>query len=297
LQREIQVLVDPARLQLYGLSLAQVVQALQAENNTFSSGKITDAGKEVLVRVTGEFKDLEAIRQVALTAAGGTVRLGDIAEVRDTHAERQGYALYNGRPAIGLAIQKQTSGNTVQVARAVKQAVKELQADLPAGVTIEPVIDQSGYIEAAIRGVYRDMILGGLLAMLIIFIFLRHLRGTLVIGLSIPISVITTFVLLYFSKMTLNMMTLGGLSLGIGRMVDDAIVVFDNIYRHRQEGRDAMTAAVSGTRQVTTAVAAATLTTVSVFLPITFIQGMAREIFGPLALAVACSLLASLAVS
>ncbi|QGP91750.1 Swarming motility protein SwrC [Neomoorella glycerini] len=297
LEREIQVLVDPARLQLYGLSISQVVQALQAENSTFSAGKVSDAGKDVLVRVDGEFKDLDQIRQVTLATAAGTVRLGDIAEVRDYHAERQNYALFNGRPAIGLSIQKQTSGNTVQIAHAVKQTIRELQKELPPGVTLEPVVDQSRYIESAINGVYRDMLYGGLLAMLIIFIFLRHLRATLVIGLTIPISVITTFVLLYFGKMTLNMMTLGGLSLGIGRMVDDAIVVFDNIYRHRQEGREAMAAAVSGTRQVTTAVVASTLTTVSVFLPIAFIEGMARQIFGPLALTVAFSLMASLAVS
>ncbi|WP_406677239.1 efflux RND transporter permease subunit [Moorella sp. ACPs] len=297
LEREIQVLVDPARLQLYGLSISQVVQALQAENSTFSAGKVSDAGKDVLVRVDGEFKDLDQVRQVTLTTAAGTVRLGDIAEVRDYHAERQNYALFNGRPAIGLSIQKQTSGNTVQIAHAVKQTIRELQKELPPGVSLEPVVDQSRYIESAISGVYRDMLYGGLLAMLIIFIFLRNFRATLVIGLTIPISVITTFVLLYFGKMTLNMMTLGGLSLGIGRMVDDAIVVFDNIYRHRQEGREAMAAAVSGTRQVTTAVVASTLTTVSVFLPIAFIEGMAREIFGPLALTVAFSLMASLAVS
>ncbi|PRR69242.1 efflux RND transporter permease subunit [Neomoorella humiferrea] len=297
LEREIQVLVDPARLQLYGLSISQVVQALQSENNTFSAGKVADAGKDVLVRVNGEFQDLEEIRRISISTPSGPVRLGDIAEVRDYHAERQQYALYNGRPAVGISIQKQTSGNTVQIAHAVKQAVQELQKELPPGVTLTPVVDQSQYIERAIGGVYRDMFLGGLLAMLIIFIFLRHLRATLVIGLTIPISVITTFVLVYFGKMTLNMMTLGGLSLGIGRMVDDAIVVFDNIYRHRQEGRDPFTAAVAGTRQVLTAVVASTLTTVSVFLPIAFVEGMAKQIFGPLALTVAFSLMASLAVS
>ncbi|WP_258358825.1 efflux RND transporter permease subunit [Moorella sulfitireducens] len=297
LEREIQVLVDPARLQLYGLSISQVVQALGTENRTFSAGKVSDAGKEVLVRVDGEFNDLEQIRQVTISTAAGAVRLGDIAEVRDYHADRYNYALFNGRPAIGLSIQKQTSGNTVQIARAVKETIRELQDELPAGVTLEPVIDQSGYIESAIGGVYRDILYGGLLAMLIIFIFLRHFRATLVIGLTIPISVITTFILVYFGRMTLNMMTLGGLSLGIGRMVDDAIVVFDNIYRHRQEGREAMTAAVTGTRQVLTAVVASTLTTVSVFLPIAFIEGMAKEIFGPLALTVAFSLTASLIVS
>lgn len=298
LQREIQVLVDPGRLQTFGLSINQVVQALQAENITSSGGQVTDAGKKVLVRVNGEFNDLDQIRQVGLTTpAGAVVRLGDVATVRDTTAEQQQFALFDGKPAIGLSIQKQTSGNTVQIAHAVKKALQELQRELPPGVTIEPVNDQSKYIEASINTVYRDMILGGLLAMLIIFLFLRNFRSTIIIGLTIPISVITTFVLLYFNHMTLNMMTLGGLSLGIGRMVDDAIVVFDNIYRHRQEGQDAMTAAASGAQEVTMAVVASTLTTVGVFLPIAFVEGLAAQIFGPLALTVTCSLLASLAVS
>ena len=298
LQREIQVLVDPGRLQAFGLSISQVVQALQAENITSSGGQVTDAGKKVLVRVNGEFNNLDQIRQVGLTTPRGVVvRLGDVAVVKDTTAEQKQYALYNGKPAVGLAVQKQTDGNTVLIAHAVKEALGELQQELPPGVIIEPVIDQSEYIEASINTVYRDMILGGLLAMLIIFLFLRSFRGTIIIGLTIPISVITTFVLLYFSNMTLNMMTLGGLSLGIGRMVDDAIVVFDNIYRHRQGGQDAMAAAAAGAQEVTMAVVAATLTTVGVFLPVVFVEGMAAQIFGPLALTVTCSLMASLAVA
>ncbi|NLW06648.1 MAG: efflux RND transporter permease subunit [Clostridia bacterium] len=297
LQREIQVLVDTVQLHSYGLSISQVVQALQMENNTFAAGKVADAGKDVLVRVSGEFSDLDQIRQVSLTTARGTVHLGDIAEVRDYHQEQESIALYNGQPAIGLSIQKQSGANSVEVSRAVKAALQELQNDLPPGVAIETAMDQSEYVEAAISGVYRDMLLGGLLAMLIIFIFLRNLRGTVVIGLTIPIAVITTFVLIYFNNLTLNLLTLGGLSLGVGRMVDDAIVVFDNIYRHRQGGKDAMTAAASGTQQVITAVTAATLTTVAVFLPIAFVRGLAAEIFAPLALTVSFSLLASLAVS
>lgn len=298
LQREIQILVDPARLQNYGLSLSQIIQALQIENTTFAAGKVSDAGKDVLIRVSGEFTDLEQMRQVALVTPMGTVvRLGDVAEVRDHHKDRQNYALYNDQPAIGLSIQKQSGGNTVQVAQAVKKAIRQLESNLPPGVSIEVAIDQSEYIEASIKGVFRDMMLGGLLAMLIIFIFMRSLRGTLVIGLTIPVAVITTFVLIYFNNLTLNMLTLGGLSLGVGRMVDDAIVVFENIYRHRQQGKDAMAAAASGTQQVTTAVMAATLTTVAVFLPIAFVEGMTSEIFSPLALTVAFSLLASLAVA
>ncbi|MDK2821290.1 MAG: hydrophobic/amphiphilic exporter (mainly bacteria), family [Clostridia bacterium] len=298
LQREIQVLVDPARLQNYGLAINQITQALRMENITASGGQVNDAGKKVLVRVNGEFEDLDQIRKVNLVSPTGTqVRLGDVAEIKDTTAEQTSYALFNGKPAIGLSIQKQTSGNTVIIARQVKKVMEELKEELPSGVKLELVQDQSEYINASINNVYRDMLLGGLMAMLIIFIFLRHFRSTIVIGLTIPISVITTFVLIYFSNMTLNLMTLGGLSLGIGRMVDDAIVVFDNIYRHRQDGKKAMEAAAVGAQEVTMAVVASTLTTVGVFLPIAFVEGIASEIFGPLAMTVTCSLLASLAVS
>lgn len=298
LTREIQVLVFPERLQAYGLSLNQIVQSLQLENTTFSAGKVEDAGKNILVRVTGEFDSLDQIRQVTLTTtAGTTVRLGDVAEVRDAQAERTSLALLDGKPSIGLSIQKQTSGNTVAISRAVKKAIKEMSSELPPGVVVEPVIDNARYIEASISGIYRDMLLGSILAMALILLFLRNFRSTLVIGLTIPVSVITTFVLLYFDRMTLNLITLGGLSLGIGRMVDDAIVVFDNIYRHRQLGEEPETAAISGTREVTNAVVAATLTTVAVFLPVAFIEGLASQLFTPMALTVAFSLLASLAVA
>ncbi|MGB9660462.1 MAG: efflux RND transporter permease subunit [Moorellaceae bacterium] len=298
LTREIQVLVFPERLQSYGLSLTQVLQALQLENTTFSAGKVEDAGKNVLVRVTGEFTDLEQIRQVSLTTAtGSTVRLGDVADIRDTQAERTSLALLDGQPSIGLSIQKQTSGNTVSISRAVKKAIKEMASELPPGVAVEPVIDNARYIEASISGIYRDMLLGSLLAMVLILLFLRNFRSTLVIGVTIPVSVITTFVLLYFNHMTLNLITLGGLSLGIGRMVDDAIVVFDNIYRHRQLGEPPETAAINGAREVTNAVVASTLTTVAVFLPVAFIEGLASQLFTPMALTVAFSLLASLAVA
>ncbi|MBE3580920.1 MAG: efflux RND transporter permease subunit [Thermoanaerobacteraceae bacterium] len=298
LTREIQVLVFPERLQAFGLSLTQILQALQMENTTFAAGKVEDAGKEVLVRVTGEFEDLDQIRQVTLTTpTGATVRLGDVAEVRDGQAERSGVALLDGRPSVGISIQKQTSGNTVAISRAVKKALQEMSSELPRGVVVEPVIDTAKYIESAINAIYRDMFVGSLLAMALILLFLRNIRSTLVIGLTIPVSVITTFVLLYFDRLTLNIITLGGLSLGIGRIVDDAIVVFDNIYRHRQLGEDPETAAINGSLEVANAVVAATLTTVAVFLPVAFIEGLASQLFTPMALVVAFSLLASLVVA
>ncbi|SMB89869.1 hydrophobic/amphiphilic exporter-1, HAE1 family [Thermanaeromonas toyohensis ToBE] len=297
-KREIQVLVYPERLNFFGLSLAQVVQTLAGENTTFAAGKVEDAGKNVLVRVTGEFKSLEEIERIGFpTSGGGIVRLKDIAKVEDTHAERTSLALLDGRPAIGLSIQKQAGANTVAISREVKKAISEMASSLPPGVKVEPIVDNAKYIEAAIQGIYRDMLWGSLLAMALILLFLRNFKSTLVIGLTIPVSVITTFVLLYFDRLNLNLITLGGLSLGIGRMVDDAIVVFDNIYRHRQLGEEPVQAAISGTGEVANAVVASTLTTIGVFLPVAFVQGLASQLFTPMAFTVALSLLASLAVS
>lgn len=296
--REIQVIIPPEKLKLYNLSLLQIVQALQGENLTFSGGKVEDAGRNVLVRVTGEFKNLDQVREVALaTGTGGTVKLGDLALIRDFHTERASYSLFNGKPAVSIIVQKQSGGNTVEISRAIKEEIAKLKPELPPEVVIEPVIDQADFIEKSIANLYRDMLLGGALAILIIFIFLRNLRSTLVIALTIPISLITALALFYFGHMNLNLMTLGGLSLGIGRIVDDAIVVLDNIYRHRQQGKSAEEAAIFGTGEVTNAIIAATLTTVGVFLPLAFVRGMTAEIFGPMALAVCFALLASLGVA
>jgi len=296
--REIQVLIHPERLNAFGLSLTQVVQTLAGENTTFAAGKVEDAGKDVLVRVTGEFGSLEDIEKISLASpTGGTVRLKDIAEVKDTYAERTSLALLDGNPAVGLSIQKQAGANTVAISREVKKTIGEMAGSLPPGVKLEIIVDNAKYIEAAIQGIYRDMLLGSLLAMALILLFLRNVKSTLVIGLTIPVSVITTFVLLYFDHLSLNLITLGGLSLGIGRMVDDAIVVFDNIYRHRQLGEEPIPAAINGTGEVANAVVASTLTTIGVFLPVAFVEGLASQLFTPMAFTVALSLLASLAVS
>ena len=275
-----------------------MVTALQSENLTFSGGKVKDAGKDLLIRVTGEFNSLDEVRALALASgSGGTVRLGEIAEVRDYHADSTGYAIYNDRPSVSFSLQKQTNGNTVSVSGAVKQALQKLQKELPPGVVIKTVTDQADLIQRSINTVYEDIILGTLLAMIIIYLFLRNWRSTVIISVTIPIALVSTFILMYFRHMTLNMLTLGGLSLGIGRMVDDAIVVLDNIYRHREEGLSAGEAASFGASEVTNAVVASTLTTVSVFLPVGFTQGIAAEIFMPMAMTVFSALMASLVVA
>ena len=196
-----------------------------------------------------------------------------------------------------LTIQKQSGYNTVQVAKKVKSEMAKIAKEIPVEIGYEMILDQSDFIEFSINNVKNNAITGGIIAVMVIYLFLQNLRSTLVIGLSIPISIIATFVLVYFSNITLNMMSLGGLALGIGMLVDNSIVVLENIYSHRIKGKDPETAAIWGTNEVAMAITASTLTTVAVFLPIVFVQGMTAQLFKQLALTVTFSLLSSLFVA
>ena len=297
-QREIQVLVEPSRLEGYGLSLNQVVQMLKAENMSISGGHVEEGKKDLLVRATGEFKDIEEIRNMVLTSPTGVrVHLADIAEVRDGVEEVTHMSRVNGTPGLTIMVYKQSTANTVQVAGEVKQALEELKADVPPDFNIGIMLDQSMFIEQSISNVINKIFYGGLLAVLVLLVFLRSLRSTMIITTAIPISIIFTFVLLYFNDMTLNMMSLGGLALGIGLIVDDSIVVLENIYRHRQQGYSLVDSAKMATDEVSNAVISGTLTIVVVFLPIVFMEGLAAEIFRPMALTVTFSVAASLAVA
>lgn len=297
-QREIQVLVDPARLHGYGLSLNQVVQMLQMENMSVSGGHVEEGSKDLLVRATGEFKDLAEIRNLVLSSpAGARVHLSDVAEVRDGVKDATHMSRVNGEPGLTIMIYKQSTANTVQVARDVKQALEELKAGVPADFQIGTMLDQSMFIEQSISGVTHKIFYGGALAMLVMLVFLRNVRSTLIISTAIPISIIFTFVLLYFNDMTLNLLSMGGLALGIGLIVDDAIVVLENIYRHRQQGYSLVDAARVATDEVGNAVIASTLTTIAVFMPIVFVEGLASQLFKPMALTVSFSVAASLMVA
>ncbi|SFR14114.1 efflux RND transporter permease subunit [Desulfoscipio geothermicus] len=297
-EREIKVLADPARLQGYGFSLNQIVQVLQAENMNISGGHVEEGKKDLLVRATGEFRDLNDIRNLVLTSPTGTrVHLGDLAEVLDGAKESTSISRVNGKPGLTILIHKQSVANTVQVAREVKKALQDIEKDIPADFEIGILLDQSEFIEQSIQSVVHKIFFGGLLAMLVMLVFLRNLRSTLIISTAIPISIVFTFVLLYFNDMTLNLFSLGGLALGVGLIVDDAIVVLENIYRHRQQGYSRMDAARVATDEVGNAVIASTLTTIAVFLPIVFVEGLASQLFKPMALTVSFSVAASLAVA
>lgn len=298
LDREIQVLVDPQRLQRYGLTVSQVSQLLESENVDVGGGIIPESQKDYVLRGLGKYKSAADLAGLPLQLPqGGSIYLRDIAEVKDTYARQDSYATLNGRQAVAIYVQKQSGANTVDVAERVKAEFAWMEKELPGNIRFGLTNDQSQTIKNSIRQVSEDTMLGGLLAVVVLLLFLRNVRTTLVIALAIPFAVITTFMLLYFNRMTLNLMSLGGLSLGLGHMVDYAIVVIESIFRHRRQGYEPKEAAKAGTAEVGGAVVASALTVAAVFLPMVFVQGLAGQIFRQFALTVAFSQLAALFVS
>ena len=296
-EEQVQVLIDPSLMRAYQISFDTVRQALQAANLNLPGGRISAGDREFTVRTTGEFESPEQIGEVRIpTPSGGVVRLSDVAEVRLAQSDLQQITRLNGEPSLGIEVLKETGSNTVQVARRVYEAVAALEAEL-GDIRFVTVADESQFIEDSIGSVQGNAVFGGLLAMAILYVFLRNLTVTAIIATSIPISIIVTFVLMYFSGMTLNMLSLGGLALGVGMLVDNAIVVLENIFRHHQLGSPPRKAAVEGTSEVGAAVIASTLTTVAVFVPVIFVQGFASQLFRDLSLAVSFSLAASLSVA
>jgi len=298
LDREIQVLLDPQRLQRYGLTVSQVSQLLESENVDVGGGIIPESQKDYVLRGLGKYKSATDLAGLPLQLPqGGSIYLRDIAEIKDTYARQDSYATLNGKQAVAIYVQKQSGANTVDVAERVKAEFARMEKELPGNIRFGLANDQSQTIKNSIRQVSEDTVLGGLLAVAVLLLFLRNVRTTLVIALAIPFAVITTFMLLYFNQMTLNLMSLGGLSLGLGHMVDYAIVVIESIYRYRRRGFEPKEAAKAGTAEVGGAVVASALTVAAVFLPMVFVQGLAGQIFKQFALTVAFSQLAALFVS
>lgn len=331
-EAEVQVLVDPQRVKALGLTLEAVGNSLAQQNISQSSGQLKEGRTEYLVRTYNEYASVDEIHDAIITSAGGqTVRLADIADIYMGTKERETIVRINGKEAVGLEIFKEGDANTVEVCKQVKdllgfdrekgfteklvEQVREnmkkrqqerggyvrpelekydLLDELPDDVALTLISDQSRFIEGSIDEVKDATIIGGVLALMILFVFLRELKSTAIIGFAIPISVVATFVPLFMRDISLNIMSLGGLALGVGMLVDNSIVVLESIFRCREEGDDPINAAERGTREVASAVTASTLTTICVFMPITFVEGIAGQLFGDLALTVTFSLLASL---
>ncbi len=295
LEREIQVDVDQDRLHAYGLTLDNLVERIQTENIRMPGGNVRDGRIEMLTRTTGEFQTVDDIKELRLNESG--LILSEVAEVVDGESDTNQYTRINGVEGIGLTIQRESGANTVIVSQRIRSEIEAIQSELDNDINLNYVYDEAEFILEAIGDLGMNAALGALMAVLVLFIFLRSFKTTIIIGLAIPISVVATFVLMYFADLTFNLMTLGGIALGIGMLVDNAIVVIENIYRMRQEGSGAMLAATEGSGEVASAIIASTLTTAAVFLPIVYIEGIASELFSELAMTVAFALFASLLVA
>lgn len=296
--REVKVEVDPVRLENYGLTLSQVAQVLQMENFNMSSGKVTRGDREYYVRNMQEFETVEDIRNVAiLTPTGASLRLGDIATVTDGYKEMEQYTRVNHKEAVGIHIMKQTDANTVKTSELVRKELAKIQQERNLDFEVDVVYDAASYVQRSINSTIRMIFEGALLAVLVLFLFLRNMRSTLIIFTSIPLSIIATFIMMYFYGTTLNLITMGGLALGVGRIVDDSIVVFENIYRHRSLGLSPMEAAITGASEVGGAILAATMTFIAVFLPMVFVEGLASIVFSPMAMTISFAILCSLLVA
>ena len=298
LEDEVQVLIDQDRLAQLQLSIETVIQRLAQENVNISGGRIEEGSQRYLVRTINQFSDLGEMRELLVaTDAGVPVRLKDIATVTQGYREREAIIRADGQEAVELAIYKEGDANTVSVADAMAPVLEKLRTELPDGAELRVVEDQSVFIRQALNEVRTEALVGGLLAILIIFLFLRHGWSTFVIGLSLPISIIATFFFMGQIGLDLNVMSLAGLALATGMVVDDSIVVLESIAKARERGLGLIEAAAQGTREVSMAVVASTLTTVAVFLPMVFVEGVAGQLFRDQALTVAIALMISLVVS
>ena len=324
LEERLFVTLDPAKLAAAGITSQQIVGVLQANNLTVPSGQLPADGSKVPVSTIGNFTSVDQIRalivgfQRSTPATGGTgssgatgatgaspapsvapvppkpITLADLGTVEPAAVATTGYGRTNGQQALTLTVSKTSNANTVDVADAVQAKLAEIAGRHQGQLTVTTVADLSVFIKESRDGLVREGGLGAIFAVLTIFLFLFSLRATIVAAISIPLSILTALVIMQLTGVTINIMTLGGLAVAVGRVVDDAIVVLENIYRHRSLGEDRLTASINGPREVAGAITASTMTTVAVFLPLGFVGGLVSQFFLPFALTVTFALLASL---
>jgi HAE1 family hydrophobic/amphiphilic exporter-1 len=306
---EVDVTLDPARLASHGITTGQVAAALQQASIVQSVGSLKQGSATIPIEVSGSITSLDQISNLTVVPAITTapaarkgappapVRIGDLGTVALVSVPADTITRTDGKPSIGLQITKGPSANTVTVANEVKGALPGIEAAIGHGVVLKSVSDQATPITQAIGDILREGLLGAVFAVLVIFAFLRSGRATIVAGISIPLSLMVALIVLWWQNITLNILTLGGMMVAIGRVVDDSIVVLENISRHVSEGEKPLVAAYTGAREITTAVASSTLTTVAVFLPIALLTGIAGSFFRPFALTVVVALVASLVVA
>ncbi|MFH1877905.1 MAG: efflux RND transporter permease subunit, partial [Candidatus Omnitrophota bacterium] len=319
LEREILVDVNQSKLQSYGVTILNVSDAITNANLNYPAGTIKESFYEYLIRTLGEFKEAreiedvvvkskaeddtrqlpfdERIKQRNISEESSLVLIKDVAKVVDTFRERSSFSRYNGQENVSISIQKQAQANTMQVINKIIGAFPRVRKLLPPDIKIEIIYDQSIFIRDSINGVRDAAVQGGLLAFLVLLVFLRNIKSSAIVTLSIPISIMIVFTFMFFGGLSINMMSLGGLALGVGMLVDNAIVVMENIFRHREMGKPSEKAATDGAEEVSNAIVASTLTTIAVFLPMIFVVGVAGQLFKELAFTVTFSLIGSLWVA
>jgi len=321
-EREILVEVDQGRLQAAGISVVSISDALNKANLNYPAGTVEESFYEYLIRTIGEFKAVKEISQIPIAVderplnlreenppeqgirppkekhtEKRVILLKDVARVKDTLQEQSSISRYNGKDTISLSVLKQAGANTIWVANNVRAVLKELEINMPKGVKVTITYDQSRFIRGSISGVSDAAIQGGFLAFIVLYLFLRRVVSSLIVTITIPISILAVFSMMYFSNISLNMISLGGLALGVGMLVDCSIVVIENIFRHRELGKTPKEASVFATEEVNGAIWGSTLTTVVVFLPMIFVVGVAGQLFKELAFTVTASLMVSLVVA
>ncbi len=299
-EEQIRIEIDEKRLAELGISITEVTDILRQENLNQASGSLYDLDANYMVRMLNEFRTVDEIRDIIIRDQGGRkIVLGEIAKVWRGVKDRDVIARLNGDESVEMAVYKEGDANTVTVSRDVHARLEGLKKSnqFPTGVEYQIVFDQAEFIRQSVDNVLSAAIVGGLLATAILFIFLRDVRSTVIIGLSIPISIMATFALMYQTGITLNIMSLGGVALGVGMLVDNSIVVLESVHRHRLSGVALAESVYRGTKEVGMAVTASTLTTVAVFVPLVFVEGIAGQLFRDQALTITYSLLTSLAVA
>ncbi|MGK5093069.1 efflux RND transporter permease subunit [Deltaproteobacteria bacterium TL4] len=296
-EREIHVNVNPAKLKALGLSFVEIVHSMQTQNVNLPVGTLRKGNYDFIVRTIGEYASLEDLQQTIVTVRQGVpIQLREIATVEDSYKRVTQIVRINGKPGIRIAVQKQSGSNTVEVAKSVLKEIENINRDLPQ-LTLNPLVDTSDYIQRSISNVSTAAAYGGIFAMGVLLFFLQNIRSTFIISSAIPITIVATFGLIYGAGFTLNMMTLGGLAIGMGMIVDNAIVVLENVFRVRGTGVPSRQAAISASSEVTPAIIASTLTTLVIFLPLIFVRGMAGVMFQQLAYVISFALLCSLFVA
>ena len=298
LRRELSVLLRAEKLREYNVSVTEVVGALRSQNTTAPVGRIKGMLDEQSIRLVGRIESPAEFEQIVLKRRGNeVVRLGQVASVADGFAELSGFSLRNGLPNVGISVTRSREASTVSVANEIRKVVQATNKILPVGTKLEVTQDGGENAQNSLRNVIEALMFGALLTIFVVYAFLNSWRSTLITALALPTSVIAAFIAVWACGFTLNFMTLLGLSLAIGVLIDDAIVVRENIVRHMQRGADRMTAARVGTQEIGLAVTATTFSIIAVFIPVAFMGGGAGEWFRPFALTVATSVLVSLFIS